>query len=1197
MRLSRYAFVLSLALLLAAPAHGDTARVTLLHTTDLHGALTAYDYLADRPAPRGLVKLATMVRAVRAEGQPVLLLDAGDAIQGGGIETIYENGDRSRPEPMMTAMTRMGYDAMAVGNHEFNYGLEVIAKARAAAGFPWLAANIVRASDGQPAFGTSIVKTLGGVRVGVIGICTPAVPAFEDSSHFAGLRFDSPVEATRRETQRLRGSEHCDVVVVLAHTGLERESADGPERTGETPDENWAFRLATQVPGVDVVIAGHTHVVVASKVLGNVLVTQAGRYGEGLGRVDLELTRASGTAAWSLSSKRAQVIAVTDSIAADSALAAFALPYHRDTNAALDQPIGTAARDIGAPRGRLEDGPLWELIQQAQLHATGADVSLAALFDPNAKLPKGRVTLRDALACYPYDNTLGVVQMTGAALKDALEQSAGYFMPYTYAADQPLVVAGMPGFNFDAAEGVTYEIDLTRQVGDRILHLAFAGAPLAPDRVLKVAVNNYRMNGGGGYAMITNAPRLMLPTRNVRDEIVNYVRAQGTLTGAFTPNWTLLPDYATTRERPLIDLLVRQGVAPKAEVQHLVPDEPARRGDLAYWLARAFDWRETKLSGAFSDVPDSLEPWLDGLLKRRILGAQAANDWIQPFAHATLYTALDWCEAAARSLHYALGSKNGDPSFRRGLLTGVSLDRDSLAHGSSPPLLTRSQVLGIVANTRFPTIRILETTDFHGFILPGAKERRTNRAIGGSAVMAAHIARLRAENPEGTVLVDGGDCFQGTMISNLQFGRPIVEQMNALGYSAMAVGNHEFDWTIDTLAARVHEMHFAALAANMVERRTRKLPRWARPDTLVSRRGVRIGVIGLAYVNTPTVTLPENVASLRFEDDSTTAARLAPVLRKRDRAQVVIGVGHIPAESDSNRKARSGDLLRLARGVKGVDAWFGGHSHNQILDEVNGIPFMIAGAHGEVIGVCDLTVDPVANRVIGRRTRLVTTYADEVTPDSAMLARVERWNHDVAPIASEVLGRNAQSLGRNRDTESTLGDLVSDAMREVAKADVAMQNSGGLRADLPAGPITKGGIYEVMPFDNTIVTAQLTGAEVRKTIEDGLRFGRVTQQSGLRYVFDLSRPPAERLVTLTLADGSTIEDAKHYKVAVNNFMASGGDNYEALAKSSTKVDTGLPIREALEAYVVAKCRNGGVLDVKADGRARRLNPDRDPENK
>src|SRR4029079_17588938 len=136
--------------------------------------------------------------------------------------------------------------------------------------------------------------------------------------------------------------------------------------------------------------------------------------------------------------------------------------------------------------------------------------------------------------------------------------------------------------------------------------------------------------------------------------------------------------------------------------------------------------------------------------------------------------------------------------------------------------------LALVANLRYPTLRVLETTDFHGGILSPTRDRATGRMVGGSAVLAAGIARLRAANPEGTVLVDGGDLFQGTMISNLQFGRPVVEQMNALGYAAAEIGNHEFDWSADTLMQRISEMRFAALGANLRERRSGKLPSWVR---------------------------------------------------------------------------------------------------------------------------------------------------------------------------------------------------------------------------------------------------------------------------------------------------------------------------------------------------------------------------------
>jgi len=384
---------------------------------------------------------------------------------------------------------------------------------------------------------------------------------------------------------------------------------------------------------------------------------------------------------------------------------------------------------------------------------------------------------------------------------------------------------------------------------------------------------------------------------------------------------------------------------------------------------------------------------------------------------------------------------------------------------------------------------------------------------------------------------------------------------------------------------RVYGLRFAALGANMVQRKDNKRPRWARADTVFARRGIEVGVLGLCYRYTPSVTLAAHVAHLRFEDDSTTAARLVPGLRAR--CDVVLVVGHISAETDSTRRAKSGDLVRMARGVKGVDGWFGGHSHNRVLDTIEGATVMIPGSHGQVVGVCDMVVDPVARRVLERSARLVSTYADEVEPDSAMAARVARWNANVAPLAATPVGRNARMLGRG-NPEWPIGDVVCDAIREAAGVDVVFQNSGGLRAELAEGVVTKGAVYEVLPFENTIFTLELTGAEVRRVLEDGLRSGRVNQVGGIRYEFDTRRPRGDRVVAVSLADGSPLDPAKLYKAACNNFMATGGDENSMLSQGKNRTDTGRNVRDVLEAYVAARSKNGGTLDYKPDGRIKRV---------
>jgi 2',3'-cyclic-nucleotide 2'-phosphodiesterase (5'-nucleotidase family) len=1124
--------------------------VRVLHTTDLHGSLAAWDDWADQPAPRGLEKIASLVAAARADSLPTLLLDAGDALFGSPLVAAWREGPRRDPEPVIATMNAMGYDATAIGNHEFDAGRPTLDSAVARARFPFLAANVVDAHTGAPAYGSSIVREFDGVRIGVLGLTTPAIPAMMDSSLYSGLRFLDPIEVARREIPRLRGAERCDVVIALLHSGLERDpGARGGEakaRVAEVPNENVGYRLAYEVQGLDVVILGHTHQVVRSARIGDAVVTQAGRNGDALGDVELTFSRATSLSGWKLSGVTASVTMVTDSVANDPAIHALVAPYAEATRALLDQVVADAPAPFTAPFGRFGDNPLWRLIHRCQLEASSADVSLAALFDPAQTIAAGPVRRRDLMRLYPYANSLAVVELTGAELKATLEHAASMLNAYAYDGTTPLLRPDVPGFQFDGAYGVEYEIDLSRPEGSRIVDLRWKGKPLEPNQRLKVVANSYRLAGGGDYVTLRRARRIWRSDQSMPQRIASWAAARKTLAAEGDASWTLLPDYAGAPERPLIDRLVRLGVATRDQVQRLGAARPARGGDVATWLKRAFG---------------------KGVTVRVTRSEEAA----------TVGLALDACERAARSERYALAAKGKDEAFRRGLLAGVS------GPGTQAPgaPLTRAQWLGMVSNLRFPTIRVLETTDFHGAILGGTRERRSQRPIGSSAALAAVIMRERAVNPEGTVLIDGGDLFQGTMISNLQFGRPVVEQMNLLGYAAAAVGNHEFDWGVDTLARRVYEMKFADLAANMVERKSGKLPAWARSDTTVLRRGVRVGLVGLAYPGTPRVTLPANVAHLRFDDDSTTAARVSAKLRKAG-ATLVVGFGHIPAETDSTRHGH-GDLPRLAK-VAGVDAWFGGHSHNVVDDKIEGRPVLIAGALGQYLAVADLVVDPVKKKLAESSQRVLTVYADGPL-DSAWTARMAHWNADVAPIAAEQIGTAGVPLHR-RPPETTIGDFICDAMRVDAKVDMAFQNPGGMRADLDQGPITRGEIYGIMPFDNTIVTMSLTGAQVKQALEQSLRGSRVTQVSGVRYVLVPAGPGHWGLGTVTLGDGSPLDDAKTYTVAVNNFMASGGDQYNVLAEAKG-TDTGRLIRDAMEAYVRAKCAGGKSLDVPGDGRITR----------
>lgn len=530
------------ALAIAAPAAiaAERVQVTVLGTTDLHGHITPVDYYTDRPAQNGLAKLATMIAQARRDQPRLLLLDCGDTIQGSPLAYLHARRNNTPPDPMMVVMNALHFDAMTVGNHEYNFGLAVFEKARGEAAFPWLSANTCRAGSDDPAFLPYLVRVVDGVRVGILGLTTPGIPSWENPGNYAGLEFRDPVEAAARWVAVLRGKERADVVVVAMHMGLEADLRTGEPDSGVVPNENTAIAIAGRVPGIDAILMGHTHREISALEINGVLLAQAGRWGDRLARLDFYLDGAA-DGRWKIAARAARTIPVTERIEPDPEIVRLAQPYERETQDWLGRTIGSCGQELTATDSRLRDTAIIDLIQRVQLEAGQADVSMAASFNLEARVPQGAVTVRQIAGLYVYENTLAVIEVTGAQLKEALEHSASYFLPYEPGKTAAqLIDPRAPGYNFDIAEGVSYDIDLAKPVGSRIVGLRFQGAPLDPARKLRLATNNYRQNGGGGYTMFKDAPVLSRSSMEIRDLIIDWVERHHEIPVEPTNNWRLI---------------------------------------------------------------------------------------------------------------------------------------------------------------------------------------------------------------------------------------------------------------------------------------------------------------------------------------------------------------------------------------------------------------------------------------------------------------------------------------------------------------------------------------------------------------------------------------------------------------------------------------------------------------------------------
>jgi len=481
-------------------------------------------------------------------------------------------------------------------------------------------------------------------------------------------------------------------------------------------------------------------------------------------------------------------------------------------------------------------------------------------------------------------------------------------------------------------------------------------------------------------------------------------------------------------------------------------------------------------------------------------------------------------------------------------------------------------------------LTLLETSDLHGQTEP-RKDPATQHPMGGLVALAAAIEHERQADPDGTLLLDAGDMLQGTTISNLSQGRAIVDFMNLMRFDVAAVGNHEFDWGVLVLRDRMRQARFPILLANMVEKQSGRAPPWAQPYAVVERRHVRIAVIGLITIDTPLVTLPERVKDYAFLPPAEVANRLIAELVPA-RADLAVLLCHIGAKPSAQGGEISGELVELAKAVHGAAAILGGHTHQAFTETIAGIPVVEPGDRGQYLGRVKLHVllatGPAARpgqaTVAVDGVEVLPVPSDGAPPEPAVTALIDRYEKETSAALDEVLGEAASPLER-ASRECPLGNLFADVMRAAAGADLAFQNPLGIRASLDAGPIRLRDVYNVMPFDNTLVVVSLTGAEVRALLEQATERAKFLHASGLRYAIDTARPPGSR-VTFT----SPFDEARTYRVAVNNFMAQGGDGLALLTKHTEAKDTGILLRDALADWIRAETRAGRKIEAKVEGR-------------
>lgn len=417
-------------------------------------------------------------------------------------------------------------------------------------------------------------------------------------------------------------------------------------------------------------------------------------------------------------------------------------------------------------------------------------------------------------------------------------------------------------------------------------------------------------------------------------------------------------------------------------------------------------------------------------------------------------------------------------------------------------------------------LTILYTNDEHGWLV--AEENKDRSTTGGAAEMLGMWQAHEGYTPDGPFLVlSGGDMWTGPAISTWFMGDPAVEAMNLMGYRAAAIGNHEFDFGLDVLRRHAREANFPYLAANLVKKGTSEPPDFVRPYLVVEVAGVKVGLIGLATRSTPTTTHPKNVAGFDFTPYADALARYVPQVQAAG-AEVIIVLAHVCGAEMRALAPRAGQL--------GVHVLTAGHCHEQIAEDAfaAGLALIGGGQYLQAYARLELEVDAAARRVTVGKPAVIrnTAAAGAAAPDAYLAERIAAWQVETEKALGEEIGFTKGGLAHR---STALLNLVMDAwLQGYPTADVAMSNLGGFRQGIGAGPITLGEIVGALPFNNQIVDAAVTGAQLKANLDCcSSAVAGITYRGG----------------KLLLADGTPVDPARTYHVLINDFMAGGGDRY------------------------------------------------------
>ncbi|MGJ7911223.1 bifunctional 2',3'-cyclic-nucleotide 2'-phosphodiesterase/3'-nucleotidase [Neobacillus sp. LXY-1] len=1130
-----------------AAGTSNTATLRILETTDLHSNIMPYDYYQDTSINinYGLAKTATLIKEARSEVSNSMLFDAGDLIQGNPLAD-YVN--RIKPlgkddtHPILRAMNYLQYDGGIVGNHEFNYGLDYLNNVLEEAKFPIINANIYKDDkDNNPdndvnyftpykIIDKKIVDANGNesvVKVGVIGFAPPQIMQWDKDNLTGKVITKDIVKQANKFIPQMK-ADGADIIVAIAHSGCDI-AAEGQEEA-----ENAVYDL-TKVKGIDAMLFGHAHVNFpgdasfngktgidnTNGTINGTQAVEAGYWGNNLGVLDLALAQDE-NGKWTVDKSNSKSVnrPVTATTGVDQTIVDDVKPEHDGTIAYVRSKIGETTIPMNSYFSRVMDDSSIQIVNNAQLDY------VKKWIDTKAPDLKGIPVIS---AAAPFKGGRGGVgDFTNIPKGELSIKSANDLYLFNNTLKAVKLTGAQVKEWLEMSAGQFKTIDPNVEGNQDLLDYDFRPY-------------NYDVIDGIKYQIDVTKP-------------ARYNYANGAL---------LNPDA-----HRVINFTMMDGTPIKDDQEFIVATNNYRASGGGSF--------PPLIGGKAQVVVDSpyenRQILMDYISKQGTVNPVADNNWkIAPVGGKATLT-FNSAPAAQAYLGQTpnvkdLGASTAKPGYET-----YQLDQN-----------VHVQLLGI--------------NDLHGQL--DYKTTVSGKPAGGIEYLAGYLKEREATNVSNTLMVQAGDAVGASRpVSALLQDEPTIRFLNELGFDVGTVGNHEFDEgvtemlrlinggshpkTVDKYGA-FEGAAFPYVVANVVKEDTNQpiLP----PYVIKEVDGVKIGFIGVVTTDTPNIVTPSGVAGVKFTDEVDAINKNAAELESKGVKSIVV-LAHDPGTSATDGSNPTGKVVDMAKAVDDeVDVIFGAHDHKYLNSTVDGKLLVQSYSYGTAFSDVDLAIDPVTQDITTKKAEIVSTFQDAAHLDAKVKAELDAYQADVAPITSQVVGEAVAPISRtaNEAGETALGNLIADGMKTITKTDFGFMNVGGIRDDIKkSGPITWGDLFAIQPFGNDIVTMNITGEQVRTLLNQQFQAdrNRIMQISGLKYTWTNNLPIGQKVLDIYLPNGSKIDPKGVYSVAVNNFMADGGDGFTVL-KQGTKRVTWMSDLDLLIQYVKTF---RGPISAQIDGR-------------